>query len=80
MMMIEEALGTMKIYEAKKELCKICNERDSTLLPICVIDCKRQWYPVCIQCKDKIPYPDLRVITVLGDIFITHKQIVVQTN
>ena len=55
----------MKIYEPKKELCRICNEKDSILLPIVNIDDKLQWYPVCIECKDKVPYPTIPVTTTM---------------
>lgn len=57
----------IKVYEAKKEPCKVCNERDSVLLPIVNIDDKLQWYPVCVECRDKVPYPVIPVVSVLGE-------------
>jgi len=57
----------IKVYEAKKEPCKICNEKDSIFLPICVIDGERKMFPVCPDCRDKVPYPVIPVKMTLGE-------------
>ena len=45
-----------RVYKAKQVLCKVCGERDSVLLPICVINGVEKMYPVCEECRDKVPY------------------------
>tara|TARA_Y100000034_G_scaffold69360_1_gene83718 strand:+ start:252 stop:464 length:213 start_codon:yes stop_codon:yes gene_type:complete len=56
----------MKVYEPKKEPCKICEVNDSTLLPICVIDGELKMFPVCRDCVDKIPYKEIPVKSKMG--------------
>lgn len=55
----------MKVYEPKKVPCKICEINDSLYLPICEIDGKRQMFPVCKECRDKVPYKVIPVRTVM---------------
>lgn len=57
----------MKVYEPKSEPCKICKERQSILLPVCRIDGEIKLFPVCMECKDKIPYPIIPVTTTMGE-------------
>lgn len=59
-------MNEIKVYEPKIELCKICNERQSLLLPLCEIDGELKTYPVCVECKDKIPYRTIPVKTTLS--------------
>lgn len=56
-------LMNYKIYEPKFEPCRMCNERNSTLLPLCEIEGEIRFYPVCYECADKIPYPEIPVKT-----------------
>jgi hypothetical protein len=52
-----------RVYEPHREPCKICNERDAVLLPYCKIDGEIKMYPVCMECKDEVPYEEVPVIT-----------------
>jgi len=60
----------MKIYEAKSDLCRICNDRQSLLLPICEIDGKTKTFPVCKECYDKIPYKIIPVRSEMSEGYI----------
>lgn len=57
----------IKIYEPKFNPCKICNERQSTLLPICIINGVKKMFPVCSECRDKVPYDVIPVKEILGE-------------
>jgi len=59
----------VKIYEPKFDPCRICNLRQSILLPICK-DGERQFvYPVCLECRDKVPYEVVPIKCELGEGF-----------
>ena len=60
----------IKIYEPKKESCKICELNDSLYLPICIIDGVEKMYPVCKDCLDKVPYKTIPVTTVMDTGYI----------
>lgn len=60
----------LKVYEPKPEPCKICNERQSLLLPLCEIDGEVKMFPVCLECQNKVPYEIIPVTTTLGELCI----------
>lgn len=51
----------MKIYEPKREPCNICKDKYSVLLPYCLDGDRIFCFPVCIECRDKIPYQTIPV-------------------
>ncbi len=55
----------MKVYEPKKVPCSICTTNAGVMLPICIIEGERRMYPVCIECKDKVPYEIIPVRSVM---------------
>ena len=65
----------MKVYEAKKDLCRICNVKQSILLPYCLINGNIKVFPVCNECRDKVPYETIPVIVTMdkGYYFCPHK-------
>lgn len=58
-----------KVYEPKHEPCRICEERNSIFLPICIIDGAKKVFPVCLECREKVPYETIPVTTVIGEGF-----------
>lgn len=60
-------MNEIRIYEPKREPCKICKERLAVVLPVCEDEGKRFWYPVCLECRDKVPYKNIPVNTEMDE-------------
>lgn len=57
-----------KVYKSPPLSCSLC-EQQAILLPLCLINERAVVYPVCANCRDKIPYPTMPVVTVLDEGF-----------
>jgi hypothetical protein len=44
------------VYDVRREPCKICELRDSILLPTCEINGEQELFPICLECRDRLPY------------------------
>lgn len=58
-----------KIYEPKFDPCRICGVNNSVLLPYCKDGDRTFWYPVCRDCRDKIPYEVIPVAVKISEAY-----------
>ena len=52
------------------DFCRVCNEKESILLPICEIENQFRFFPVCIDCVDKVPYKIIPIKERMGELHI----------
>lgn len=63
----------MHHYEPATSLCELCKTNSSVLLPICEVKGEFRMVPVCLDCRDDLPYEVLPISCVMdtGYVFCT---------